>query len=300
VPGSPELAPTKYDVSQAMSFVATRRNNAEERVTWQADTTSSPAADNRNCTGARPSGHVADCGHPCRARGDAMPLSVRKIVDISLELDDSNFRMRTPPGFKRDMQFQLEVLKEHDAAEGAGQIVRGVHMRLHAGSHVDAPEHNVKGGKQIHDLPLETFAGDAVIADLRHLVPGGAVTAQELENAAGSTIQRGDRLLLRTDVNKTYMTDDWMKRSPYLTSDATRWCIEKGVVLVGYDFYHGVDEPAAPRTFNSSRTLSEAGIVTLPYLSNLDRVTEQRVTLLALPLKLVGAEASPVRAVLLA
>ena len=31
VPGSPEHAVTKYDVSQAMSF-----NNAEERVAWQA------------------------------------------------------------------------------------------------------------------------------------------------------------------------------------------------------------------------------------------------------------------------
>ena len=37
VPGSPERAETKYDVSQAMSFVATHRNNAEERVGWQAD-----------------------------------------------------------------------------------------------------------------------------------------------------------------------------------------------------------------------------------------------------------------------
>ncbi len=227
-------------------------------------------------------------------------LAIRTIVDISLELDDSKFSMRTPPGFKKDLQFRLEVLKEHDSAEGAGQIVRGVHMRLHAGSHIDAPEHNVKGGKQVQDLPLETFAGDAVIADLRHLVPGGAITAGELDGAAGTAIRRGDRLLLRTDVNKTYMVDDWMKRSPYLRSDGTRWCIDHGVVLVGYDFYHGVDEPGSPRVFNASRTLSEAGIVTLPYLNNLDRVTEQRVTLMALPLKLVGAEASPVRAVLLA
>jgi len=229
-----------------------------------------------------------------------MSLSITKIIDISLELDDSKFTMRTPPGFKKDLQFQLEVLKEHDAPEGAGQIVRGVHMRLHAGSHIDAPEHNVRGGKQVQDLPLETFVGDAVIADLRHLVPGGAVTAAALDNAVGAVIRRGDRLLMRTDVNKTYMRDDWMKRAPYLTADATRWCIEEGVVLVGYDFYHGVDEPGAPRVFNASRTLSEAGIVTLPYLNNLDRIEAQRVTLVALPLKLVGAEASPVRAVILA
>ena len=50
-----------------------------------------------------------------------MPLAIRRVIDISLELDDSKFKMRTPPGFKRDMQFQLEVLKEHDAPEGAGQ-----------------------------------------------------------------------------------------------------------------------------------------------------------------------------------
>jgi arylformamidase len=229
-----------------------------------------------------------------------MALPIRKIIDISLELDDSKFTMRTPAGFKKDMQFQMEILKEHDAPEGAGQIVRGVHMRLHAGSHVDAPEHNVKGGTQIQDLPLETFAGDALIADLRHLVPGKAITAEELEKAVGTEIRRGDRLLLRTDVNKTYMVDNWQERAPYLRSDATRWCIDKGVVLVGYDFYHGVDEPGAPRVFNASRTLSEAGIVTLPYLNNLDRITERRVTLVALPLKLVGAEASPVRAVVLA
>ena len=229
-----------------------------------------------------------------------MSLAITEIVDISLELDDSRFAMRTPPGFKRDMQFQLEVLKEHDAPGGAGQIVRGVHMRLHAGSHIDAPEHNVKGGKQVQDLPLATFAGDAVIADLRHLVPGKAITADELEKAVGAVIRRGDRLLLRTDVNKTYMIDAWEKRSPYLRSDGTRWCIEKGVVLVGYDFYHGVDEPDAPRVFNASRTLSEAGIVTLPYLNNLDRIAAGRVTLVALPLKLIGAEASPVRAVVLA
>src|SRR3954451_12858927 len=233
-------------------------------------------------------------------RGNAMPLAINKIIDISLELDDSKFSMRTPPGFKKDLQFKMEVLKEHDAVEGAGQIVRGVHMRLHAGSHIDAPEHNVKGGKQVQDLPLETFTGDAVVADLRHLVPGKAITAEELDKAVGTAIRRGDRLLLRTDINKTYMMNEWEKRAPYLLSGATRWCIDKGVWLVGYDFSHGVDEPGAPRVFNASRTLSEAGIVTLPYLNNLDRIPGQRVPLVALPLKLVGAEASPVRAVVLA
>jgi arylformamidase len=229
-----------------------------------------------------------------------LPPNMR-IVDISLELDPKNFAMRTPAGFKKDMQFAMEVIKEHDAPGGAGQIVRGVHMRLHAGSHVDAPEHNVRGGTQIHQLPLELFIGDAIVADLRSKLPAQAITENDLENAAGRQIKSGDRLLLRTDHNNTYDggSEKWMKDSPYLTIGATLWCIDKGVVIVGYDFYHGNDEPGAPRVFHNSRTLSEHGVITMPYLKNLNLIDKQRFTLVGFPLKLIDAEASPVRAVAL-
>jgi arylformamidase len=233
---------------------------------------------------------------------NAMSLPTGKIIDISLELDPRNFAMRTPAGFKKDMQFEMELLKEHDAPGGAGQIVRGVHMRLHAGSHVDAPEHNVRGGTQIHQLPLELFIGDAIVADLRDKMPGKPITESDLERAVGARIRKGDRLLLRTDHNNTYDggSERWMKESPYLTIGATEWCIEKGVVIVGYDFYHGNDEPGAPRIFHNSRTLSEHGVITMPYLKNLDRIDKDRVTLIGLPLNIIGAEASPVRAVVIA
>jgi arylformamidase len=172
-------------------------------------------------------------------------------------------------------------------------------MRLHAGSHVDAPEHMVKGGKQLQELALETFAGDGVVADVRHRVPGGGITADDLAAAVGAVLERGDRLLLRTDLNQDYFASDWAKRAPYLTRDAVQWCIDKGVVLVGFDFYHGQDAPDSNVVFYTSRTFGENGVVTMPYLNNLDRITQPRFTLLALPLKMIGVEASPVRAVVL-
>jgi len=120
-----------------------------------------------------------------------MTTQFQRIVDISLELDPKNFAMRTPAGFTKDMQFEMEVIKEHDAPGGAGQIVRGVHMRLHAGSHVDAPEHNVRGGTQIHQLPLDLFIGDAVIADLRDKMPGQAITEKDLQKRLDNRIRKG-------------------------------------------------------------------------------------------------------------
>ena len=222
------------------------------------------------------------------------------IVDISLELDPKNFAMRTPTGFKKDMQFAMEVIKEHDAPGGAGQIVRGVHMRLHAGSHVDAPEHNVRGGTQIHQLPLELFIGDAIVADLRDKLPSKAITEHDLQQRIGKSIKKGDRLMLRTDHNNTYDggSERWMTAA---LSDNRRDHVvhRQGVVIVGYDFYHGNDEPNAPRVFHNSRTLSEHGVITMPYLKNLDQIGKERFTLIGLPLKLIDAEASPIRAVAL-
>ena len=129
--------------------------------------------------------------------------------------------------------------------------------------------------------------------------PSKAITEKDLEKRLDNRIRKGDRLLLRTDHNNSYDggSETWMKESPYLTIGATMWCIEKGVVIVGYDFYHGNDEPNAPRVFHNSRTLSEHGVITMPYLKNLDRIEKDRFTLIGLPLKMIGAEASPVRAV---
>ena len=223
---------------------------------------------------------------------------MQKLIDISLELDARNFHMRTPAGFKRDMQFEVEVIKDFDAAGGAGQIVRGVHMRLHAGSHVDAPEHFVKGGKQIHELPLETFYGPAVIADLRHRMPGGGITADDLEKAVGADLQPGERLLLRTDCNVDYDGSmEWQKRSPYLTNDAIDWCLARKTLIIGFDMYHGADAPDSPVVFNTSLRFQTEGVVTMPYLKNLGAIRKKRVTLIALPLKMINVEASPIRAV---
>src|SRR5215212_9069854 len=69
-------------------------------------------------------------------------LPAGKLIDISLPLDARTFHMRTYSGFKKDMQFEVEVIKGYEDG-GYNQIVRGAHMRLHAGTHVDAPSHMI-------------------------------------------------------------------------------------------------------------------------------------------------------------
>src|SRR5689334_22825177 len=94
----------------------------------------------------------------------------RRIIDISLDLDPEKFRMRTYAGFRKDMQFETEIIKDYGDG-GLGQRVRGVHMRLHAGTHIDAPSHMIEGASDMHELPLERFIGPAMVADVRHRGP---------------------------------------------------------------------------------------------------------------------------------
>jgi kynurenine formamidase len=223
---------------------------------------------------------------------------VGKVIDISLELDPNTFKMHVLEGFQGDAQFEVEVVKPYDG--GLGQIVRAVRMRLHAGSHVDAPAHMLRDGQQIHELAIERFVGDALVVDFTDKVPGRHITPDDLQERIGSKVRPGDRLLIRTNVNKNYLGADiaeWKKRSPALTVDARLWCVEKGISLVGFDCYHGAKVPGENRS--SSHVLPKAGVLTLPYLNHLDRISKERVTLICLPLNMINVEASPVRAVVL-
>src|SRR3990172_13172859 len=84
--------------------------------------------------------------------------------------------------------------------------------------------------------------------------------------------------------------------SVYLTPEAADLCVEKQVRLVGID-YMSVDN-MEDKTFPVHRTLLENNILILESI-NLHEVPSGRYTLVCLPLKIKGGEASPVRAVLL-
>lgn len=224
-----------------------------------------------------------------------------KLIDISLELNEKTFKMQVLEGFKRDMQFELEVMKEHDG-KGLGQMVRGVHMRLHAGSHIDAFEHFVKGGKQVHELPLDLFVGECVVADFSDKLPAKGISAAELEERVGPKLKPCDRLLIRTDCNDRYLEmelDAWKKTTPWIEPDGLHWIIDKGIKLLGVDFFHGAKNPKVGREGALSEVLLKHSVVVLSYIQNLHLITKDRVTLMCLPLKIVGAEASPLRAVVI-
>jgi arylformamidase len=178
-----------------------------------------------------------------------------------------------------------------------GRTTREFRGIVHSGTHIDGPEHLTEGRKQIHEFPLETFYGDAVVADLRHVPAGEAITAEHLDEAVGDKVKPNDMLLIRTGRSgwsKRIETEGYAGASPYLAKEASEWCIEKNIKLLGADCRP--NKPGDPN-FTAEKTLLEHGILYLKNLDNLDAIQQDRVTLIAFPLKLVGTEAAMTRAV---
>lgn len=161
-------------------------------------------------------------------------------------------------------------------------------MSPHTGSHTDAPLHYEAEGAAIADVPLERYLGACRVVDARGAHP--LVEPRHLERAlAGAP----PRLLIRTA--ERARVDTW---DPGFTAiaPATIDCLHAhGVRLVGVDT-PSLD-PADSKTLASHQRVRIHGMAILEGIV-LDDVPAGDYELIALPLKIRGADASPVRAVL--
>jgi len=173
-------------------------------------------------------------------------------------------------------------------AEGASVNVAELRMSAHTGTHADGPFHVSDEGIRIGAAPLDAYLGPAVLVDVG--VRGRIDLDLVEEVLAGGPVER---VLFRTGCWKdpsVFPTD-----FPAPEPDAARALVAAGVRLVGTDA-PSVDSYDS-KTLETHHVLGDGGVAILENLL-LAGVPEGRYELIALPLRLVDADASPVRAVL--
>jgi arylformamidase len=157
----------------------------------------------------------------------------------------------------------------------------------HTGTHMDAPLHVLEDGARIAEVPLATCLGITWVVDT------GGAGALDAKWLAANLPHGCERLLLRTRawLDAERFPETW----PALTPDAARLLADRGVRLVGTDAPS--PDPADAEDLPVHRILLGAGI---PIIENLllGDVPGGAYELIALPLRLTQADASPVRAVL--
>ncbi|MEY2876238.1 MAG: hypothetical protein RLZZ373_3609 [Pseudomonadota bacterium] len=165
--------------------------------------------------------------------------------------------------------------------------VSAITLSPHTGAHADAPLHYAEGAPSIGEVDLAPFLGPCRVV---HAIGCGLLIRPEhLLHAAGGL---PPRVLVRTCVQAaTVWTEDFAAFAP----ETIDWLAGQGVCLVGIDT-PSVD-PASSQTLDSHQRLLRLDLRVLENLV-LDAVPAGDYELIALPLKLVRADASPVRAVL--
>ena len=200
-------------------------------------------------------------------------------IDITLPLSKE---IAVWPG---DTPFSFEVVhtKQQTGSVNIGQITASVHT----GTHADAPFHFNNSADTIDKLNINNYIGTAKVVDVTGL---DLIGREELE---GFHLDDTKRLLLKT--KKVTNVEQFPSSIPLLREDIGKFLQEKGIFLLGLDI-PSVDDIES-KELPIHHTLYQHGVNIIENLY-LQDVAEGEYELIALPLKIVGADGSPVRAVL--
>jgi arylformamidase len=166
--------------------------------------------------------------------------------------------------------------------------VSEITLSPHVGAHADAPLHYDPAGATIGDVGLAPYLGPCRVI---HAIARGPLV--EWEHIAHAAAGLPPRVLVRT--YERAPVDRWDGQLAAFAPATIERLAAMGVKLIGIDT--ASIDPAESKTLDSHQAIRRLGLRVLENLV-LDEVPEGDYELIALPLKLVSADASPVRAVL--
>jgi kynurenine formamidase len=221
----------------------------------------------------------------------------REIVDLTLPITTG---MEIPPGLKKTApKVEFEVFRTHEEHGIRIGIFRSV---IHAGTHLDSPLHNVAGGTSIDEMPLSQWLGPAYCVSIPGVGPNQGITVDDIASRT-PRLDPGMILLIHTGwSDKMFGVPEYWSESPYLTPDAAQWLVDNKVKLAGFDFFQDEGAKATsirPEDFRVHRIMLRNGCMNVEHLTNLGKIAGKKVFFIGLPLKIVGAEGSPTRAIAL-
>ncbi len=176
----------------------------------------------------------------------------------------------------------IERLVSHGAET---HQVSALSMGCHAGTHIDLPLHFLAGQPGLDAYPLSRCLGRGVVVD----TDPGEIPPSALD---GTDLASVDFVVFRTGWERHWGSPRYYDGWPWLAAETSRLLADADLMGVG------LDSPSID-TFGETAShdiLARAGCLNIENLANLAQLPSTEFQLLVLPLKLDGAEASPVRA----
>lgn len=213
---------------------------------------------------------------------ERLVMSNKCLYDISPEI---NADIAVFPG---DKPFERIVSRDYE--QGDNYTLSAIHTTVHLGAHTDAPNHYDATGSDIASRDLEYYYGRAQVISVCNKPPNYRIQISDLAN----TTINASRLLFRTDsfTNPYQWRDDFTALSP----EVIDYLAGHKVKLIGIDT-PSVDI-ANDEELITHHCIAKYDMAILEGIV-LTHIDDGLYHLCALPLKIKGADASPVRAILM-
>ena len=190
------------------------------------------------------------------------------------------------PVFPGDTPYSQEWVAS--IGPGCPVNVSAIHLSPHVGAHADAPLHYDPQGAAIGLVDLDAFLGPCRV--IHAIGCGPLIEWPHIEHAINASLPQ--RVLVRT--YQKALTG-WDPDLAAYAPETVQKLADLGVQLIGIDT--ASIDPASSKTLDSHMVIRQRNLRVLENLV-LDEVAEGDYELIALPLKLTEADASPVRAIL--
>ena len=185
----------------------------------------------------------------------------------------------------------ISITPQQEISKGAGANVSSLAFGSHTGTHVDAPKHFFDDGMGVDALALDTLMGPATLICVDDDVTAVGEAHLRRHELSGHT-----RVLIKTRNSGFLREREFHNDYTFLAPDGAAYLVSLGVKLVGVD-YLSVEQFHSGH-HRTHRTLLEAGVIIVEGM-DLSAPPMGPYELRVLPLRLIGLDGAPARAVLL-
>lgn len=186
---------------------------------------------------------------------------------------------------------EITIEAQQAISRGAGANVSSVALGSHTGTHVDAAKHFFDDGQTVDSIPLDRLIGPAILIAFGDDLMSIGAPALERHEIGSHT-----RVLLKTRNSSLLRRPEFVKDYTYLAPDGAEYLVQRGVELVGIDYYS--IEQFHSGHHRTHLTLLEKSVVIVEGL-DLSDPPPGEYELVCLPLRLAGLDGAPARAVLI-
>lgn len=206
-----------------------------------------------------------------------------KYTDVTLTLESG----------MRGVEIETAKLLEKD-----GWNARNIHLYSHSGTHMDSPVHFGVNSGTIDIYPPERFFVSCYLISLDGIAPFSEIGIADLGDVK-DRVERGEGLIFRTGWSKLAGEPVYRNGIPSISQDLAAWCVQKGISMIGVEPPSVADVNNLEMLTEIHRILLNGNIIIVEGLANLDRISQTRVKLVALPLKIKDGDGAPCRAIII-